>query len=148
MIFHWKGYGLFVPAIFLGCFALVEMAGLVITGDSGAGSWPLGAALLSAAVVCWSLGRWLRGRGSLLQDLRRSRQVGPEDCLRSYLWIKMEWWGPVFLVLGLLWLIAGSSLDNKTKSENPESEPGGAANGSQPTHSQTNRTSSAAGSRR
>jgi hypothetical protein len=163
MILHFKGYGLLVPFLFLGCFVLTEMVALVTTG--GTAEWGLGAALISAGVICWFLGGWLKRRGSLFQNLRPSRQVDPEYCLRSFYWIKMEWWGPIFVALGLLFLIPGQtrlsgglsgpasrqiseSRGNKTRIEGPGSEPGGAENRSQPVGSGTNQVSAAAGSRR
>ena len=165
MILHFKGYGLFVPFIFLGCFILAAMTALVITERADNAKWVLGAALVSAGVICWFLGGWLKRRGSLLQDLRKSRQVDPEYCLRSFYWIKMEWWGPIFAALGLLSLLlglvqvpAGSSAPasqqtskspgEETKMESPAPEPGGAANRSQPVSSDTNRPLAAAGSGR
>src|SRR4051812_35111131 len=107
MILHFKGYGLLVPFVFLGCFVLSEMAALVVTERSVSAGWVLGAASLLAGVICWFLGSWLKRRGSLLQDLRKSRQVDPEYCLRSFFWIKMERWSPIFAALGLLFLITG-----------------------------------------
>jgi len=165
MILHFKGYGLLVPFVFLGCFVLAEMAALVLAERAGNGQWVLGAALASAGIICWFLGHWLKRRGSLLQDLRKGRQVNPEYCLRSFYWIKMEWWGPIFLGLGLLFLIPGpahtsgdpsgpapkqssKSGGDRTRVEGPQSEPVGAANRSQPVRSGTNSTSGAAGSGR
>ncbi len=165
MILHFKGYGLLVPFILLGCFLLAAMTALLLTAQVEDARWILGAALVSAGVICWFLGGWLKRRGSLLQDLRKSRQVDPDYCLRSFYWIKMEWWGPIFAVLGLLSLLLGlvpvpggpsatapqeasKSRGRETTKESPASDPSGAANRSQPVSSETNRTSAAAGSGR
>ncbi len=159
MILHFKGYGLFVPAILVGCFALVELVALEISGRVEDASWLLGSALVLAGVICWFLGRWLKGRGSLLQDLRKSRHVEPEECLRSFYWIKMEWWGPILLALGVLCLIpagarqlskSSESVSARTKANagKPKSEPHGAASQSQPVQPETIPTPLPAGSGR
>lgn len=44
MILIFKGYGLLVPFIFLGCFVLAEIASLVLAERAGNGEWVLGAA--------------------------------------------------------------------------------------------------------
>jgi hypothetical protein len=67
MILFFKGYGLFVPAILVGCFVLVQIAAVAVTGDYGQDLRLLGVALLSSAVICWFLGHWLKRRGSLLR---------------------------------------------------------------------------------
>lgn len=146
MILHFKGYGLLVPFVFLGCFVLAEMMALLTEG-SGKPEWLLGAALLSAGVICWCFGNWLKHRGSLLQDLRKSRQVGPDDCPRSFYWIKMEWWGPILLGLGLLALMPALAHTFGGTSGAP-SEPGSAANQSQPVQPAPSRASAPAGSGR
>ena len=163
MILHFKGYGLLVPFIFLGCFILATTTALVITERADDAKWVLGAALASAGVICWCLGGWVKRRGSLLEDLPKSGQVDPEYCLRSFYWIKMEWWGPIFAALGLVSLLLGlahvsggpsgpasqqtsKSPGDETRMESPASEPGDAVNRSQPVSSDTNRPSAAAGS--
>jgi hypothetical protein len=128
MNLHFKGYGLLVPFTFLGCFVVAEMVSSVITEPSGDTGWVLGAAFSSAGMICWFLGRWLKRRGSLLEDLRRNQEVNPEYCLRSFYWIKMEWWGPIYLSLGLLAFtseLARPSADNSGRQSRRSSISGG-----------------------
>jgi hypothetical protein len=70
-------------------------------------AWVQAVALWGAGAACWFLGRYLHGRpGRILMD----KATGEEVTIKpnhSLFFIKIEYWGPIFFVLGLaVWLRA------------------------------------------
>ena len=104
----WSGLGFLVAVIVFGCALAANLIANAMTG-SGAywdeNRWTLGVALLVAAIACWFLGRYLRGREArTLVD----KQTGEEVILKpshALFFIPMEYWGPILGVVGLFLLV-------------------------------------------
>ena len=70
-------------------------------------SWAQATSLWIAALACWLLGRYLHSRPPKIKTDKAGREVvvAPNHHL---MFIKMEYWGPIFLVIGIGVLIAGA----------------------------------------
>lgn len=101
----WNGMGFLVAVFAFGC----SLAANLLT-NSLAGSdqyweqhkWPLGIALLAAAVLSWFVGRFLASRkAKTLID----KETGKELVIEPYhalFFIRMHWWGPILAVIALV----------------------------------------------
>jgi ABC-type amino acid transport system permease subunit len=104
----WSGLGFFVAVIVLGCALAANLIADAMTGSGtywDENRWTLGVALLVAAVLCWFVGRYLRGRKArTLID----KQTGEEVIMKpshSLFFIPMDYWGPILAVVGLALLV-------------------------------------------
>jgi hypothetical protein len=70
-------------------------------------SWAQAASLWITALACWFLGRFLNSRPPKIMTDKNGREVTvvPNHHL---MFIKMEYWGPIFFVIGIGVLIAGA----------------------------------------
>ena len=110
MIVFWKGAGVLVLVfgIVAALFTNVITSSVFNQNNYFANhAWAQGMALWIAATACWFLGRYLNNRpGRVLVD----KATGQEVTLRPnhhLMFIKMQYWGPIFFVIGLgVWLAA------------------------------------------
>ena len=100
----WSGLGFLVAVIVFGCALAANLIANSVTGGGtywDENRWTLGVALLVAAVACWSLGRYLRGRKArTLIDKETGEEVIQKPS-HSLFFIPMDYWGPILAVVGL-----------------------------------------------
>ena len=101
----WSGYGILVAPIVIACILLSAM----LTGQFSSTpdyfklhGWPMGAGVITSAVVCWFLGRRLHASGS--QTLIDPKIGNPVVLRRSHtlFFIPMQWWAVLLLPIGIM----------------------------------------------
>ncbi|QAA34638.1 hypothetical protein [Clostridium manihotivorum] len=96
----WKGYGILTFVFLILSFTVVEL----VAGKEfyGAHSWVSLFAYLLAGLLCFFVGRALnRGNGKVYID----KETGQEIIARrthSFFFIKMEYWGFILPILGIV----------------------------------------------
>ncbi len=103
MIF-WNGMGFLVVVFVFGFSLIANLITNNITGGEeywNSHQWPFGVSLIVAGVLSWGVGRLLaRRKARTLVD----KETGEDVVLESYhalFFVKMHWWGPVFIILGV-----------------------------------------------
>lgn len=99
----WSGKGVLA--------VLVLLVALLITTQIWSASHEfdiaLGAALILAAVFSWFMGRkWNSAEGKVFID----KESGQEMMVKpnhSIFWIKMEYWGVIFALMGAFFIVVG-----------------------------------------
>jgi hypothetical protein len=103
----WKGWGFLVAVIGFGCLLLSELAVEAVLGDSDyyqAHGWPKFAAFAVAAALVWFVSKRLNARpAKVLLDPETGRQVILKPS-HSLFFVRMEYWAPIFVVLGIILL--------------------------------------------
>lgn len=98
----WKGFGIlnvFIVALFI---AFVGYLSRLVGVDTDEHNWPLSIAVLLSGIIIWFLGKYLHNRRNhiVLIDAATGEpyKMGAQH---SLLFIRMEYWGPIFAVIGL-----------------------------------------------
>jgi hypothetical protein len=107
MIILWNGLGFLVPVITFGCLLLTEFAIEAAFHDDHyyqAHGWPKLVGFVSAALIVWPLARYLRPKPAraLVGPLAQDQVVSQRS--HSLFFIPMEYWGPILLLLGIVFL--------------------------------------------
>jgi len=72
-------------------------------------SWAQATALGLAGTACWFLGRYLHSKpGRVLIDKATGQEVTIRP-VHSLFFIKLEYWGPILLAVGLVVLVIGAT---------------------------------------
>jgi hypothetical protein len=96
----WSGKGILSALVFI--VSLIGLNSLPALQQPGFG---LIGSLFVAAVFSWFMGKkWNEQEGQVLIDKASGREVMIEPN-HSLFWIKMQYWGIIFAVLGLLALV-------------------------------------------
>lgn len=107
MIIFWSGLGFLVPIIGIGCLLASELLTEAAFKDDQyyqLHGWPKFVAILVAGAVVWFLGRYLNTRGAKrLIDPETNKEIWMKNS-HTFFFIPMEYWGPAFLVLGIILL--------------------------------------------
>ena len=99
----WTGMGFLVAVFVFGCSFAANLITNALIGEPfyDENQWPFGVSLIIAAALCWFIGRSLANRRTRsLVD----KDTGEEVIVRpnhSLFFIKMHWWGPILLVVGV-----------------------------------------------
>jgi len=105
----WNQYGILVVAFVMGCSFAGNLLTNYITGSMiywDTHKWPLGVAMLIAALPCWFLGRWLSGRATrILVDQNTGETLIHAPYQNTLFFIRMHWWGPILFLIGLYLII-------------------------------------------
>jgi hypothetical protein len=111
MIVIWKGAGALVLLFGIGAALFTNIITSSVFNENNyfaKHSWAQAMSLWIAGTACWFLGRFLNHRpGRVLVD----KATGQEVTLRPnhhLMFIKMEYWGPIFFAIGLCVLFAGA----------------------------------------
>lgn len=103
----WNGLGFLVVVIGFGCLLITEFLTETAFNDDQyyqSHNWPAFVALLIAGVIVWFFGRHLNSKGAkCLIDPETNQEVMLKNN-HSLFFIPMEYWGPIFLVLGIIFL--------------------------------------------
>jgi hypothetical protein len=103
----WSGLGFLVAVITFGCLLLTEFVAESAFHDGSyyqTHGWPKLVGFLAAALIVWPLGRYLNPkRGRVLIDPESGRQVVFKSG-HTLFFVPMEYWGPVLVVLGIIFL--------------------------------------------
>ena len=103
----WSGLGFLVAVITFGCLLLTEFATRAAFHDDHyyqAHGWTKLAAFLVAALIVWPLGRYLRAKPArVLVDPATGEQVVFKRN-HALFFIPMEYWAPILVVLGMIFL--------------------------------------------
>jgi len=103
----WKGMGFLVFVFVLCCSLVTNLVTDFFMGEAywNEHQWPFGASLLVAALLSWAAGHFLvQRRARVLID----KNTGEEVVLtpdHSFFFIKMHWWGPILLVVGMIVIV-------------------------------------------
>ena len=101
----WNGMGFLVAVIGFGCLLATEFITEAAYKDDRyyqMHGWPKLAAFLVAGVIVWFLGRYLNSKGARrLIDPETNQEVWLKRN-HSFFFIRMEYWGPIFVVLGVV----------------------------------------------
>jgi hypothetical protein len=104
MIIIWKGAGVLVILISIVSCLLVNIITSAVFHQNNyfqAFIWPKVAALWIIGASCWFLGRYFNGKpGRTLIDRATGQEVY-EKPYHHLMFIKMEYWGPIFFTIGL-----------------------------------------------
>jgi hypothetical protein len=110
MIVIWRGAG--AAVMLFGIIAAVVMN--VITSSAfnqnnyfATHSWAQAGALWGAGAASWLAGKYLNSRPGreVIDEVSGERVIQKPN--HHLMFIKMEYWGPIYLVIGLVVLIAG-----------------------------------------
>lgn len=102
----WKGWGILLIAIGVVFLLLTEVVVEAAIGNDAyfqEATWPMFLALVLSAAVIWPLGRWLnRPSGRVLVDRETGEEVMVGGGDHSFFFIKLQYWAPILVVMGLL----------------------------------------------
>ena len=101
----WNGLGFLVFVFVFGCSLATNLITNAVTGSEAywdAHRWTFGFSLIVAALPSWFVGLYLAAKKArTLVD----KETGQEVVLQPYhafFFIKMQWWGPILMVLGVV----------------------------------------------
>ena len=103
----WSGLGFLVAVITFLLLLLAEYGTEALYGDESyyqAHGWPKLLAFWLAGAVIWPLGAYLnRKQGKVMIEKATGREVllKPDH---TFFFIRMEYWGPILLALGVIFL--------------------------------------------
>lgn len=101
----WSGWGFLVAIILFVNSLIGELLCRAITGNSEyyqQNSWPLTVVLILTGVICWFLGKYLnRTNDKIYIDKQTGEEVRLSKKNRLF-FIKMEYWGPILGIIGLV----------------------------------------------
>lgn len=104
MIIVWKGAGGLVILIGILACLLMNIITAAMFHQSDyfqAYLWPKLAALWVTGVSCWFLGRYFNGRAARTVIDKRTGQQVLEKPYHHLMFIKLEYWGVIFVAIGL-----------------------------------------------
>jgi hypothetical protein len=99
----WSGFGILVFVFAFGCSLVMNLLMNPLFGDEyfETHAWPLSLALVVAGALSWIVGNALNGRRS---KMLIEKETGREIVLRpnhTLFFVKMQYWGPILIVLAL-----------------------------------------------
>nr|WP_320147009.1 hypothetical protein [uncultured Anaeromusa sp.] len=100
----WRGYGFVVPVkVLFVCFvSQYFLDAMFFKGYYRFSKWPVSVALFIAAVPIWLLGKKLNENAEqILFDPRTNQEVKIVNT-HSLFWIRMEYWAPILVVIGII----------------------------------------------
>ena len=103
----WHGWGFLVAVIGFGCLLLSEVAVETVLGDRDyyqAHGWPKFAAFAVAAALVWFISHRLNARPARVLLDPETGQPVVLKARHSLFFVPMEYWAPIFLVLGIILL--------------------------------------------
>lgn len=109
-MFIWQGAGAVVLIIAILAALLTNIVTSRVFDENNyfqTHSWAQAVALWLSGAGCWFLGRYLHGRpGQIVIDKATGVAVTVKP-VHSMFFIKLEYWGPILLVIGLCVLLFG-----------------------------------------
>ena len=107
MIMIWTGWGVVVAAIFVAAIAVGAILAAQFNAEGAAQDVLVGLAMIAGGVATWFVGKRMnRNAERKLVD----PNTGEEVIVRShhtFFFVKVEWWGPVMVGAGIVWLVLG-----------------------------------------
>jgi hypothetical protein len=101
----WTGWGFLVALIVFACALVTNLIADSRTGGDAywnAHKWPMGVALLVAAILCWFIGLAFHDRKPrVLIDAETGKEVVFRKS-HSLFFIPVRWWGPILGILALI----------------------------------------------
>lgn len=110
MIIIWKGAGALVIIFGIIAAVLANVAGSVVFNQDNyfsTHSWIQASTLAFAGVLSWFTGRFLNCRPGRPVIDKQTGQTILEKPNHHLMFVKMEYWGLIYLVIGILVLVAG-----------------------------------------
>lgn len=110
MIVFWKGAGGLVLIFGIVAALLTNIVTSAVFSENNYfanHAWAQAISLWIAGTACWFLGRYLHSKpGRVLVDKATGQEVTIMP-IHNLMFIKMEYWGPIFFAIGLFVLIKG-----------------------------------------
>ena len=101
----WSGLGFLVAVVGFGCVLGAEFLTEAAFNDDQyfqSHGWPMLVAFLVAGAIVWFLGRYLNDKGTRrLIDPETNQEVTLKSN-HSFFFIPMQYWGAIFVVLGIV----------------------------------------------
>ena len=110
MIVIWRGAGGLILIFGIASALITNIATSSIFEESNyfaTHPWAQATSLWITAITCWFLGRYLNGRPPKIVTDKTGREVSIKP-IHDLMFIKMEYWGPIFFGIGLFVLIAAA----------------------------------------
>ena len=105
----WSGFGFLVAVVGFGCLFGAEYFSEAFFKDDQyyqSHRWPMSVGFVVAGIIVWFLDRLLGANGSrCLIDPETGEEVTLKNN-HSFFFIPMKYWGPIFVVLGIVFLFA------------------------------------------
>ena len=105
----WSGWGFLVAVIVFGCSLVMEILIESVTGNESfyqQAIWPLALALALSGAICWFLGKYLnKPEERNLIDKETGEEVKLKNARHRLFFIRMEYWGPILLVIAIINII-------------------------------------------
>ena len=102
----WSGYGFLVAIVVFVSSLVMNLLTDAITGNEnfyGQANLPFTTSLILSGIICWFLGRYLNKPGEkTLVDKESGEEVVLSSARHRLFFIKMEYWGPILAVLGII----------------------------------------------
>jgi len=105
MILIWRGFGPIVLVIGAVAIFLAVIVGEALNIGIAGESVLSGLAMIPAGYAIWRLGKRWNGPGRELVDPATGERVVLKQG-HSLFFVPIEWWGQIFIVLGILFAIA------------------------------------------
>ena len=110
MIVIWRGAGALVIIFGIIAALLGNIVGSVVFNQNdyfSMHSWIQSSTLAFAGLLSWFTGRFLNSRPGRPVTNRQTGETILEKPNHHLMFIKMEYWGPIYLVIGIFVLVAG-----------------------------------------
>lgn len=100
----WKGWGILVALFAFAVFFMIgQFAPATSSDTSGNENLLMGIGLIFTVVPIWFLGRYLNqkqsGKTFVDKESGEEFKLGPQH---TFFFLRMEYWAPIFLILGLI----------------------------------------------
>jgi hypothetical protein len=104
-----RGWGLLIPVIALGCFALTSAVVSTVWNVSYLEDhrWPTAVTCLATAAIIWPLGLWLNRKSDLDEGARLTQDEQLDRAFRSrhsLISIPFEYWAPIVAFGGIVYI--------------------------------------------
>jgi hypothetical protein len=100
----WKGWGLLVLVVIAASAILGDLIIGLVTGNStfsDAHRWTIALKAIPAGIAVWFLGRYLANRkAKTVVDVETGETLVLKQ-EHSLMFIKMHWWGPILIAIGV-----------------------------------------------
>jgi hypothetical protein len=110
MIVIWRGAGGLILIFGIASALLTNIATSSLLHESNYfanHTWAQAASLWITGVACWFLGRYLNGKPPRIVKDKAGHEVTIKPN-HHLMFIKMEYWGPIFFVIGIAVLVAAA----------------------------------------
>ena len=96
--------GLVLLLLIVGTNALADL--IWGAGYSNDHTWPAAVAFILTGVISWFLGKFLnKPSGRVMIDKETGEEVTIKDSAHSFFFIPVQFWGPIFVVIAIVYSI-------------------------------------------